>query len=188
MKLPFLTLLAVLLTCAGLPQKTATAAPPEPYRIGLGDVIEVQVWKEPELSRQVKVRLDGRISLPLLGDIQAAGRSPEEVAAAVSERLGKYITEPAVSVILMESASRRYYVIGMVNQPGEFSIDYPVTVLQALARAGGFQEWAKKDRIVIVRRIGEQERLLPFNYDAVIKGAGLGQNIVVSPGDTIVVP
>jgi len=180
----FLVLALVLLTSQGLTATTTL----EPYRIGLGDVIEVQVWKEPDLSRQVKVRLDGRISLPLVGDIQAAGRTPDEVAVAIKERLTKYITEPAVSVILVESTSRRYYVIGMVNQPGEFAIDYPITVLQAIAKAGGFQEWAKKDRIVIVRRTGDREQLLPFNYEAVIKGANPGQNLIVAPGDTIVVP
>ncbi len=172
-----------LLVSGGL---TASAA--EPYLIGLGDVIEIQVWKEPDLSRQLKVRLDGRVSLPLVGDVEAAGRSPAEVAAEVGRRLATYITEPAVSVILVESASRRYYVIGMVNKPGEFPIDYPVTVLQALARAGGFQEWAKKDRIVVVRRSDGRERLLPFDYTAVIKGLNPEQNLTVAPGDTIVVP
>jgi len=188
MKNLFLFLVALLLLTEGTPLATAAQDAQGPYRIGLGDVIEVQVWKEPDLSRQVKVRLDGRISLPLVGDIQAAARTPEEVASAVGERLAKYITEPAVSVILVESASRRYYVIGMVNQPGEFPIDYPVTVLQALARAGGFQEWAKKAQIVIVRRSEGRERLLPFNYDAVIKGADLSQNLLIAPGDTIIVP
>ncbi|MFZ5766002.1 MAG: polysaccharide biosynthesis/export family protein [Thermodesulfobacteriota bacterium] len=158
------------------------------YLIGVGDVLEVQVWQEPDLSRTVKVRLDGRISLPLTGDIQAAGKSVEELDRLLEEKIAALVTEPAVSVILVENRSRRYYVVGQVGQPGEFPIEYPLTLLQAIARSGGFQEWAKRDQIRVVRRIGDKEDLLPFDYDAFVKGKDLGQNIFIAPGDTIIVP
>ncbi|MFZ5760588.1 MAG: polysaccharide biosynthesis/export family protein [Thermodesulfobacteriota bacterium] len=158
------------------------------YLIGVGDVLEVQVWQEPDLSRTVKVRLDGRISLPLTGDIQAAGKSVEELDRLLEEKIAALVTEPAVSVILVENRSRRYYVVGQVGQPGEFPIEYPLTLLQAIARSGGFQEWAKREEIRVVRRSGDREELLPFDYDAFVKGKDLDQNIFIAPGDTIIVP
>ncbi len=178
----FLTCFLLLQNCPPL------AAQEDKYIIGLGDILEILVWKEPDLSRQVRVRLDGRISLPLTGDVMAAGKSPRELAREIETSLKKYIAEPAASVILTESTSRRYYVIGLVNKPGEFPIDYPITVLQAIARAGGFQEWAKRENIVIVRRTSGQEKLIPFNYETLVKGANLRQNLEVAPGDTIIVP
>lgn len=159
-----------------------------PYYIGVGDVLEVQVWKEEDLSRTVKVRLDGRISLPLTGDVQAAGKTIEELDSYLEKKISSLVTEPAVSVILVENGSRRYYVVGQVGQPGEFPIEYPLTILQAIAKSGGFQEWAKREEIKVVRRSGNGEELLPFDYDAFVKGKNLGQNILIAPGDTIIVP
>ena len=158
------------------------------YQIGIGDIIEIQVWKEPDLSRTLTVRLDGRISLPLVGDIDTAGKSTGELDQYLEKKFSEVVTEPAVSVILLESRSRRYYVVGQVGQPGEFRIDYPVTILQAIARSGGFQEWAKRDRIKVVRRDGGREKLLEFNYDAFVNGKSLEQNLVITAGDTIIVP
>lgn len=158
------------------------------YRIGIGDVIEIQVWHEPDLSRTLTVRLDGRISLPLVGDIDTAGKTTSELDNYLEKKFSEVVTEPAVSVILMESRSRRYYVVGQVMQPGEFSIDYPITILQAIARSRGFQEWAKRERIKVVRRNGDREMLLEFNYDAFVNGKNLEQNLVITPGDTIIVP
>ena len=158
------------------------------YQIGIGDVVEVQVWHEPDLSRTLTVRLDGRISLPLLGDIDTAGKTTSELDEYLEKKFAEVVTEPAVSVILLESRSRRYYVVGQVAQPGEFRIDYPVTILQAIARSGGFQEWAKRDRIKVVRREGGKEKLLEFDYDAFVNGKKLEQNLVITPGDTIIVP
>jgi polysaccharide export outer membrane protein len=158
------------------------------YRIGIGDVIEIQVWHEPDLSRTLTVRLDGRISLPLLGDIDTAGKTTSELDNYLEKKFSEVVTEPAVSVILMESRSRRYYVVGQVMQPGEFPIEHPITILQAIARSGGFQEWAKRERIKVVRRSGDHERLLELDYDAFVDGKNLKQNLVITPGDTIIVP
>ncbi len=160
----------------------------EEYIIGLGDILEINVWKEAELSRIVTVRLDGRISLPLLGDVDASGKSPRVLTAFLEKEFGKIIAEPAVSVMLQESRSRRYYMVGQVNTPGEFAIDYPVTILQALARGGGFLEWAKTSNIIIVRQSVDGEMLLPFDYNDFIKGKNQHANILIAPGDTIIVP
>ena len=158
------------------------------YLIGLGDVIEVNVWKEAELSRTITVRMDGRISLPLLGDEVAAGRTSTELALQIQKRLSEFMTEPPVSVILNENHSRRYFVIGQVNKPGEYLIDFPLTVLQAIARSGGFLEWAKTSDIAIIRRESGQEKRIVYDYDIVVKGKDLKQNILVAPGDVIVIP
>ena len=158
------------------------------YLIGLGDVLEIQVWKEPELTRPLTVRLDGRISLPLVGDIVAANKSPETLARDLEEKLKTYIAEPSVTVILQQSTSRRYYILGKIVNAGEFNIDTPLTILQVLARSGGFQEWAKKDKIMIIRSEGEKEKFLTFNYEALIEDGDISQNIEIAPGDTIIVP
>ncbi len=158
------------------------------YIIGLGDVIEVNVWKEAELTRTIPVRMDGRISLPLLGDVVAAGRTSTELAIHIQKRFSEYMAEPPVSVILNENHSRRYSVIGQVNKPGEYLIDFPLTVLQAIARSGGFLEWAKTSDIAIIRRESGREKRIVYDYDMVVKGKDLKQNILVAPGDVIVIP
>ncbi|MFH7320770.1 polysaccharide biosynthesis/export family protein [Desulfurivibrio sp. D14AmB] len=157
------------------------------YLLGVGDLIEVQVWREAELSRTLQVRLDGRISLPLLGDLEAAGKSPRELAARIEERYRETLAEPSVTVIL-ERSNQRYYVIGQVRQPGEFPLDGPLTVLQALARSGGFLEWAKTSNIAVIRRGADGEKLIPFDYDALVRRGDLGRQLLLAPGDTIVVP
>ncbi|MEW6519964.1 MAG: polysaccharide biosynthesis/export family protein [Thermodesulfobacteriota bacterium] len=158
------------------------------YLIGVGDVLEVQVWQEPDLSRTVTVRLDGKISLPLTGDVQAAGKTTGELDQFLEEKIADLVTEPAVSVMLVENRSRRYYVVGQVGQPGEFPIEFPLTILQAIARSGGFQEWAKREEIKVVRRTGGKEEFLNFDYDGFTKGKNLEQNVLIVPGDTIIVP
>jgi polysaccharide export outer membrane protein len=159
------------------------------YIIGLGDILEVQVWREPDLSRNpVPVRVDGRISLPLLGDVDAAGKSIKELTLFLEQKYREVVTEPAVSVMLIESRSWRYYIVGQIASPGEYNLDYPLTVLQVIARSGGFLEWAKKSDITIIRRESGQEKILPFNYDSLLKGQDLSQNIHIAPGDTIIVP
>ncbi len=184
------TLLLLALLCAMASPRTARAAEtttPE-YTIGLGDAIEVHIWKEAELSRPATVRLDGRISLPLLGDLEAAGKTIPNLTAELEKRYSKIIAEPAVTVMLQESRSRRYYILGQVTNAGEFPLDTPITVLQAIARSGGFREWAKTDNIAVVRRVGGQEKILKFDYDALVKGKDVNQNLAIAPGDTIVVP
>lgn len=170
---------------AGADQSTEVG---KDYLIGVGDVLEVQVWQEPELSRTVTVRLDGKVSLPLVGDIDAAGQSTGNLDRLLEKRFSDLVTEPSVSVMLVESRSRRYYVVGQVGQPGEFAIDYPLTLLQVIARSGGFQEWAKKDEIKIIRRQDGREEFFTFNYDSFVKGKDLDQNLLIVPGDTVIVP
>ena len=159
------------------------------YIIGLGDILDVQVWKEPELSRgALPVRIDGRISLPLLGDVDAAGKSIKELTQFLENKYREVVTEPAVSVMLIESKSWRYYIVGEIAKPGEFTLDYPLTVLQAIARSGGFNQWAKKSKITIIRNEDGQEKILSFDYDSLVKDQDLSQNIHVAPGDTIIIP
>ena len=160
------------------------------YFIGLGDVLEVQVWREPELTKELTVRLDGRISLPLVDDIMAAGKSPETLARDIEEKLKTYLAEPSVTVILQQSISHRYYIVGKIVKPGEFYIDSPLTILQVIARSGGFQEWAKKDKIMIIRRQSESshEKFLSFDYEALVEKQDISQNIEIAPGDTVIVP
>jgi polysaccharide export outer membrane protein len=166
-------------------QTTATAR--GEYLLGAGDTIEVQVWKEEGLSRTLSVRLDGRISLPLIGEIDAAGKSPGELAAQIEKKYRHILSEPSVTVILSKS-NDHYYVIGQVKQPGEFSLNAPLTVLQALARSGGFLEWAKTSNIELIRRKKGTEKLLTFDYDNLVNKGDLSQQILLAPGDTIIVP
>ena len=158
------------------------------YIIGFGDILEISIWNEPDLSRTVFVRIDGRISLPLLGDVVAAGKSPEALAAILEDEAKNYIEEPNVAVILTTSNSKRYYLLGQIATPGEYSIDYPITLLQAIAKAGGFREWAKTSKILVFRKQSGGEKILTFNYDSLTKGEDLSQNIFIAPGDTIIIP
>jgi polysaccharide biosynthesis/export protein len=173
----------------GEPGKLAVNAAGDEYIIGVGDVIAVRVWREPELTSNMTVRTDGRISLPLVGDVDVAGKSIRILTAYLSREFSKVITEPAVSVTLVENRSKRYYLVGQIQSPGEFSIDQPITILQAIARGGGFLEWARRDRIAIIRRAAGQEERIKFDYDAFVRGKNQGDsNILISPGDTIIVP
>lgn len=158
------------------------------YLIGYGDVLEISVWNEPDLSRTVFVRVDGRISLPLLGDIVAAGKTPEALATYLEQEAKKYIEDPNVAVIVTTSNSKRYYMVGQITNPGEYPMDYPITLLQAIAKAGGFKEWAKTSKILVIRRQSGVEKILTFNYDSLTKGEDLSQNILIVPGDTIIIP
>ena len=165
--------------------------PMQEFLIGQGDILEVSVWNEPDLSKTVTVRLDKRISLPLIGDVVVTGITLKDMSNILTHKFSKYISNPNVVVILQESKSKRYYLIGRVNQPGEFPLDFPLTVLQALARAGGFTEWAETKDILIMRSsdwIIGKESIQRFDYPEVIKGKNLQQNIKILPGDTIVVP
>ena len=156
------------------------------YRIDVGDALEINVWKEEELTRQVVVRLDGRISLPLIGDVIAAGYAPMELAKILEEKIGEIIEEPTVTVILTASNSRVYYMVGNISA-GEYALNTPINLLQAIARAGGLGEWADKDNIMIVRRTSGKDEMIFFDYKKFVKGKDLSQNIMVHYGDTIVV-
>jgi polysaccharide export outer membrane protein len=158
------------------------------YIIGPMDVLEVQVWKEPDFSRQVLVRPDGKITLPLVGDIPASGMNTMGLKALLSEKLEDFVSNPEVTVIVLESHSKNFYIIGKINQPGTYPMNPDMTVLQAISIAGGLAEWADKDSIRIIRRSGGKEEILPFDYDKVISGKKLEQNILLKPNDTIIVP
>jgi polysaccharide export outer membrane protein len=158
------------------------------YLIGIGDILEISVWHEPDISKDVFVRLDGRISLPMVGDVFAKGLSPEALAHTISKKIARFIADPSVTVTLKESRSRMYYVLGQITRPGEYYLNYPVSILQAIARAGGFAEWAKKDKVIVVRKGGDKETIIHFNYDKFINGKEVGDNLALQPGDTIIVP
>lgn len=160
----------------------------EAYRIDIGDVLEINVWKEDALSKQVFVRLDGRISLPLVGDVVAAGMTPMELSTAIAKQLSEIMEEPSVAVILTASNSRVYFMVGNINNPGAYPINTPVNLLQAIAKAGGLGEWAKKDEIIIVRRSSGKDEMFSFDYDKFVKGREVSQNIMIQYGDTIIIP
>lgn len=159
------------------------------FVIGNDDVLSINVWKEPDISRSIPVRSDGKISLPLVGEVQAAGRTPLKLEQDIAGRLKSYIAEPEVTVIVQEIKSQKFNILGQVNKPGTYVLSNSLTVLDALAAAGGFRDFAKQKAIYILRQNtdGTQSRL-PFNYKEVLKGQNLAQNIKLQPRDTIVVP
>jgi polysaccharide export outer membrane protein len=167
-------------------KKPATADPN--YVIGDQDVLDVSVWKEPEVSRVVPVRPDGKISLPLLNDVQAAGLTPAQLAAEITESLKKYVTSPQVTVIVTTINSQRVYILGEVTRPGAFPLLPGMSVLQALSSAGGFTQFAKVKNIFVRRVENGRESKYPFNYKDVINGKRPEQDILLKAGDTIVVP
>jgi len=159
------------------------------FIIGAGDVLAINVWKEEQLTRAVPVRSDGRISLPLIGEIQASGRTPKELENELRTKLKDYVSEPEVTVIVQEIKSQKFNVLGMVMKPGSYPLTNPTTVLDAIALAGGFRDFAKQKAIYVLRQTtdGSQSRL-PFNYKEVVKGQKPAQNVTLQPNDTIVVP
>jgi polysaccharide export outer membrane protein len=158
------------------------------YVIGPEDVLDISVWKEPDVSRVVPVRPDGRISLPLISDVQAAGLSPQQLAGSVSDKLKKYLNGPQVTVIVTAINSQRVFVVGEVLRAGAFPMLPGMTVLQGLSSAGGFTTFADVKKIHVVRMRNGKQVEIPFNYRDVLKGDNSEQNIKLEPGDTIVVP
>jgi polysaccharide biosynthesis/export protein len=159
------------------------------YRIGAGDVLEISTWKEPDLSRkEVLVRVDGRISFPLLSDIPAAGMTPVELTATIQKGLVNYITSPVVTVTIIKPDSQKVYVLGEVNKTGEYPLTKNLTVLQAFALAGGFTQWAAKDEIILLRKEGDKEKIYKINYKDIVKGKDVENNLTLQANDTIVVP
>lgn len=164
---------------------------PAHYVVGPQDVLSVVFWREKEMSADVVVRPDGKISLPLLNDIQAAGLTPEALRHAIAKDAQKYLKElqdSDVTVVVKEINSRKVYVTGQVIRGGEFPLANDMTVLQAISVAGGLLEYADASDIVVVRKEGGREQTFKFNYKDVIKGRNLAQNITLKPGDTIIVP
>ncbi len=172
-------------------QATNAGAPPaatEAYVIGAGDVLQVFVWKEPDLTRDVTVRLDGRITLPLLGDVVAAGRTPSDLSAELGRQLARFVDAPMVTLGVAQATSARVYVLGQVAQPGTFPLTGRTTVLQALALAGGLREFVKPERILVIREEPGLRAPLVVNYKRLEGGSDITQNLVLKPGDTILVP
>lgn len=170
-------------------QPVSTREGREYYRIGPSDVLEIIVWKEAGISRSdVLVRPDGRISLPLVDDVLVAGHTPVEVKEIITKRLLKYVELPQVYVTVKDPQSKFCCVLGNVRQPGRYEMLTPTNVLQALAMAGGFNEWADKDDVVIIRSYRDRQRFLPFEYSEVVSGEALQQNFLLQAGDVIVVP
>ncbi len=169
---------------------TAASLTDDPdYVIGPEDVLNVNVWKEPEISvTAIPVRPDGKISLPLLHDVQAAGNTPTKLASIVSEQLRQFLTNPQVTVMVTASNSRRIYLIGEVVRPGALSMLPNMTVLQALSAGGGFSPFANLKKMYVLRNENGKQVKIPVNYKAVLGGQVPDQNIALKPGDTIVVP
>lgn len=189
---PTAILILVLIANAFAPAHAQTRASSDPaiplYVIQPNDILEIFVYKEPELTRKVLVRPDGRISFPLVQDLQAAGINPGELKVRVEKELEKFLNAPSVTVIVEAIQSYRVFVVGKVQKPGLYMSERPITVLQALAYAGGFQEFADESGMTIVRTTEGRSEVLNFNYKDVIKGKNSEQNIFLKSGDVVVVP
>jgi polysaccharide biosynthesis/export protein len=170
----------------GSPQKAAAGDPN--YVIGGQDVLDISVWKEAELTRTVPVRPDGKISLPLLNDVQAAGLTPTQLAAQITDSLKKFVTNPQVTVIVAQINSQRIYILGEVTRAGAYPLLPNMTILQGLSSAGGFTQFANLKKIYMFRMENGKQVKYRFNYKEVISGKASDENIVLKAGDTIVVP
>ena len=180
--------LAVLVTGAATMTASAAQAQDASYTVKPGDILSISVWKEPELRGPVLVRPDGGFSFPLVGEIDARGKTVSQLQTLVLERLKKYISDPVVTVSIQEVKGNKIYVIGQVAKPGEFVVNPSVDVLQALSMAGGATAFASLGNVSILRRTGNQQTALKFDYSDVIKGRNLQQNIELQSGDVVVVP
>ena len=159
------------------------------FVIGNDDLLAINVWKEPDISRSIPVRSDGRISLPLVGEVQAAGRTPLQLEQDISTKLQSYIAQPEVTVMVQEIHSQKFNILGQVTKPGSYPLEAATTVLDAIAAAGGFRDFANKKGIYILRQnSGGGQSRIAFDYKKVIKGKNAQQNIALQPRDTIVVP
>ncbi len=193
--MPFRTparLLAGLAVFAWLAGAALAQAPagvdPSTYRVGPEDVLEISVWREDALKKEALVRPDGGISYPLVGELQAAGKTVLQLREEITKRLEKYIPDAVVSVTVLKTGSQRVYVLGKVTKPGEFPVGRSVDVLQALSMAGGVTPFADLNGIRIMRREGDRQVVLPFEYGRVVRGERLEQNVLLRAGDVVVVP
>jgi polysaccharide biosynthesis/export protein len=177
------------LSTAGVSTTHATESGDNSYVIGNDDVLAINVWKEPDITRSSQVRSDGKISLPLLGEIQAAGRTPLQLEQSITTELQNYITKPKVTVIVEQINSKKYNILGEVVKPGSYSLTLAPTIMDAIAAAGGLKDFAKQKDIYVLRQnpSGGKSRIT-FNYKDYLKGKNLAQNIRLEPQDTIVVP
>ncbi len=184
---PWIILVAAAMILGGA--QTVFSQNKEGYRIGAGDVLQIVTWKEPDFSmEEVLVRTDGMITFPLLNDIQAAGLTPIQLKQAIETKLKDYVANPVVTVMVRDPASQVFYILGEVQNTGQYPLRTALTVLQAFAMAGGFTEWASKKEIILFRGKGGHEKIFRINYKDIIKGKHLEQNISLKANDTIVVP
>jgi polysaccharide biosynthesis/export protein len=184
--LPVFFLLTMLLTPAHAQE--GASAPPQEYLVNAGDTLEISVWKEPDLQREVLVRPDGGISFPLAGDLPAKGRSVTEIRQDLEQRLTRYIPDLVLTVSVMDVSGNRIFVIGQVVRPGSFVMNPELDVMQALSLAGGTTPFASLRDIRILRREGNQRSAIAFDFTEVARGRSLERNIVLRSGDIVVVP
>jgi polysaccharide export outer membrane protein len=186
----FLKLLALIALAAGFPGPAISQAPPESgYAVQPGDILEISVWKEVDLQKEVLVRPDGRFSFPLAGEVDATGKTVGDLREEISSSLQKYIPDLIVTVSVKNILGNKVYVLGQVNDPGEFVVNPRVDVMQALSMAGGTTPFAALNDIVVLRRDGNgSQRAIRFAYKDVERGRSLDQNIVLNSGDVVVVP
>jgi polysaccharide export outer membrane protein len=171
------------------PQQADSLTGKNVYRIGCGDILEITTWKEPDFSREkILVRIDGKISFPLLNDIQAEGRTPIQIKNDIEKRLQEYVSTPVVTVSVRNPASQKFYILGEIARTGEYSIVKNLTVIQAFALAGGFTEWASKKEIILFRTENGREKIIRINYKDIIKGKDFKNNLLIRANDTIIVP
>ncbi len=181
----FLGLLAMVYPCMA-EQKTSGGVS-EDYIISVHDVLDIHVWKEPELSREVVVREDGKISIPLVDDLQAAGQTPVELKKSIAKKLSDFLADPQVTVIVKIPKKYKVFVTGNVTKPGQYESPHPVTPLQAVAMAGGLNEWASSKLIILSMEGGKPTRRV-LNYKEVVSGESLEENLPLKSGDTVIVP
>lgn len=170
-------------------QTWSAKASTQDYVIGAGDLLEIMTWKEPEFTQtRVLVRLDGKLTFPLLNDVQAAGLTTLDLKGVIENGLKDYVANPVVTVKVKQPLSKRFYVLGEVQRTGEYPLAKHLTVLQAFALAGGFTEWASKDEIILLRKEGGKEKIYRIDYKDITKGKDLSQNLKLKADDTIIVP
>jgi len=180
--------LLLVVVLIGLPGVAGRALAESEYRMGPEDTLKISVWKDESLTQEVIVRPDGKISFPLVGDLDAEGRTVEELRKELTKRLASYVQDPVVSIIVTKVSSYMVYVVGRVNHPGEFVLGHQADVMQALSLAGGLTPFASENKIKILRREQGKEVAYPFQYGEVVKGENLGQNMLLMRGDVVVVP
>ncbi len=182
----FLMLSMTILLAAG---SGANAETTQAYTIGSGDILDITTWKEPDFSREeILVKIDGKISFPLVGEIQAAGMTTLELQSAIEKMLNEYVAGPTVTVSVRSTGSKMFYILGEVVNTGEYPLVKNLTVLQAFALAGGFTEWASKKEIILLRNVDGKEEALTINYKNILKGKDYSQNVKIQANDTIIVP
>ena len=188
LKFSYIILMITILTGQATRMATAEESVADAYRIQPGDVLEVSVWREENMLKTVLVRPDGGLSYPLVGNIQAAGKSVGELQELVTERLSKYMPDPVVTVSIQQLRGNKIYVVGRVQRPGEFEANRYMDVVQALSLAGGMTPYAAGNKIKVLRRENGELTAIPFRYGDIEKGENLGQNIILQSGDVVLVP